>query len=302
MKKNLLLVVVAMLFATTLTFGQQPQFRNLPIYRYFMSSGLDLLDTNVQDVSTITFDSTLINWGGWDTASNASTYNMWWVKHFTTGAYYELEATGYSGSADHVSDQWFVSPYFNTNNYASVSLNFSSECAKYAGASIVVMVSTNYKGGAPANATWDTLQGLTIPSPNGTSTSGWKHSGNGNLSAYAGDSVCIAFHYTSTALAAATYYVDSIQITGSELVGIKNINSAQKVSIYPNPVSNYLIINNMNGVNSIKISDILGETIQNLTVSGSNANINVSNLSKGIYFISLMNDKSILETKKFVKN
>ncbi len=84
-------------------------------------------------------------------------------------------------------------------------------------------------------------------------------------------------------------------------MGIKNINSNQKVSIYPNPVSNNLIINNMTGVNTIKVSDILGETVKNITVSGSKTNINVSNLSKGIYFISLMNDKNVLETKKFVK-
>ena len=300
MKKNLLFVVVAMLFATTLTFGQQPQFRNLPIYRYFMSSGLDLQDTNALDVANIDQDSTIITWGGWDTASNASTKTMWWVKHYTAGAICELEATGYYDSADQLTDQWFVSPYFSTTTNTGVTLNFSSECAKYAGPTLVAVVSTNYKGGAPATATWDTIPGLNIPSPNGTASSGWQHSGNGNLSAYTGDSVCIAFHYTSTTGAAATYYVDSIQITGTPL-GIKNINTAEKVSVYPNPVSNYLIINNMTGVNAIKISDILGETVQNLNVSGSKANINVSNLSKGIYFISLMNDKSILETKKFVK-
>ncbi len=150
MKKNLFLVVVAMLFATTLTFGQQPQFRNLPIYRYFNSTTPDNLDTNLADVSTITFDTTLINWGGWDTASNASSYAMWWVKHYTVGLYYELEATGYYDAADQVTDQWFVSPYFSTTENTGVTLNFSSECAKYAGPGLTALVSTNYKGGAPA--------------------------------------------------------------------------------------------------------------------------------------------------------
>ena len=61
---------------------------------------------------------------------------------------------------------------------------------------------------------------------------------------YQGDSVCIAFRYTSNTTAAATYYVDSIQITGTPItVGIKNIiTTVGRISVYPNPSSTNVTI------------------------------------------------------------
>jgi hypothetical protein len=73
------------------------------------------------------------------------------------------------------------------------------------------------------------------------------------------------------------------------------------INIYPNPVSNILYINNMKGIEIIKISNILGETIESIKVSGNQTMVNVHDLSKGIYFISLINENGITSTKKFSK-
>jgi len=86
----------------------------------------------------------------------------------------------------------------------------------------------------------------------------------------------------------------------SIVTGIKE-SKQNAITIYPNPVASILTITNMNGIETIRISNILGETMENIKVSKENATINVSQLSKGIYFISLFDNNGIIESRKFVK-
>jgi hypothetical protein len=309
MKKNLLLIVVAMLFATGLTYGQH-QSRPLPIYRYMVDGypdNLNVLDSSVAslalDTNTLPFPAgPALTWGGWDTAHLQTTNKFnWSISHYTLGNINELRGNGYSGGVNIATDQWYISPYFNSNNYSGIDFSFSSKCSSYAGPAMIVMVSKKFKNESVVPADWDTLKTANIPTPNGTASSAWLKS-NINLDSYKGDSVCVAFRYTSTTGAAANYYLDSISITGTLLVGINNINPIRNsISVYPNPASTVLYLNNLDGIEMLKVSNILGETIESLKISGSNTVINVSSLSKGIYFISFMNEKGVVETRKFAK-
>ena len=115
----------------------------------------------------------------------------------------------------------------------------------------------------------------------------------------------IAANYDITGVVYESYNVVRVEprdINDVSLITGVNEIAHNNVSICPNPVSNILSVNNMEGVNTIKISNLLGETIENIKVSGVNTTINVSRLSTGIYFISLFNEKGIIETKKFAKN
>jgi len=51
----------------------------------------------------------------------------------------------------------------------------------------------------------------------------------------------------------------------------------------------------------IRISNILGESVQNIKVLGNYTTINVSKLSKGVYFISLIDANGVINTRKFIK-
>ncbi len=82
--------------------------------------------------------------------------------------------------------------------------------------------------------------------------------------------------------------------------GIKE-NEQNNVSMYPNPATSVLNIANIEGIQQIRISNLLGETIENVSVSGNAAAINVSKFNSGIYFISLINDNSVSATRKFIK-
>lgn len=88
---------------------------------------------------------------------------------------------------------------------------------------------------------------------------------------------------------------DVVVSTGITETSVNNFN------IYPNPVSDVIYINNMDGINMVKITNLLGQNIQQTPVTGSNAMINISKLPRGIYFVSLVNEQGIQSTQKFIK-
>jgi hypothetical protein len=85
---------------------------------------------------------------------------------------------------------------------------------------------------------------------------------------------------------------DSSTVTTAKLLNIKN-----EIHIYPNPVSTILVIDNLpNGL--INIKDIIGNDVISSLITNSKMNINVSELSNGIYFVYVNNE----EVKKIVIN
>lgn len=83
-------------------------------------------------------------------------------------------------------------------------------------------------------------------------------------------------------------------------VGISE-TAAQAFSIYPNPVSANLNISNIEGIDQVTISNILGETIMTQKVNGNTSSLNVAKLQSGIYFVTFIKDNSIAGTRKFIK-
>ncbi|MDT0558114.1 peptidoglycan DD-metalloendopeptidase family protein [Ichthyenterobacterium sp. W332] len=77
----------------------------------------------------------------------------------------------------------------------------------------------------------------------------------------------------------------------------------ESVQLFPNPFNDVLRINSNITINSIQVTDVLGKTV--LTRLGSNQTINqinTSNLSKGVYFVTLRNTENALtRTVKMIK-
>jgi len=76
-----------------------------------------------------------------------------------------------------------------------------------------------------------------------------------------------------------------------ELSGVSStetINAKTNFSIYPNPASDYLIIENINDLNSndkFVVFDVLGNKVMDFTI-GKEKKIDVSNLESGVYLLS----------------
>lgn len=79
--------------------------------------------------------------------------------------------------------------------------------------------------------------------------------------------------------------------------GTKQVIS-QNISIYPNPAHNTLVVHGINEYESIRFTDITGKS-STLTVRENNQ-IDVSQLVRGIYFLSIDNHGEICKLGKFI--
>ncbi len=115
-----------------------------------------------------------------------------------------------------------------------------------------------------------------------------------------------AFH------AQAKYWLDpqntgAISILGFDPNPPKNIGIEDVIKsdfqVYPNPVGQSLLIRHQSFVKSIEVIDIIGQII-NCKLQDTNSSttiIDVSNLSSGIYFLKIVDEKNNFTVKKFVK-
>ncbi|MEN9399774.1 MAG: hypothetical protein RL632_875 [Bacteroidota bacterium] len=148
--------------------------------------------------------------GGWANQAVVGAAN-WAVSNTGSPTDYYVKATGYNSTtaANENAEIWFISPAINLSTASNPMLNFNN-AKNYTGAPIGVKVSTNYTSGAPSGATW-----TDITSSCALSTGGFAfvNSGNVSLSTYNGSAaVRVAFVYSSTTTAAATWELDDIQI------------------------------------------------------------------------------------------
>lgn len=81
---------------------------------------------------------------------------------------------------------------------------------------------------------------------------------------------------------------------------VQSIENSFSVSVGPNPFSEFVSINTSNGPVDYKMLDLTGKVVAQGTTANQQSNINVSELPKGIYLITL-NNGDYSETKKLVK-
>lgn len=95
------------------------------------------------------------------------------------------------------------------------------------------------------------------------------------------------------------------KLDSSASSGIENISSINKneISLYPNPVNDEINIsiskNNPSKISSIKIMDLTGKLVKE-EISITNK-IDISALTKGIYFLNILFDDQTLVAKKIIK-
>lgn len=80
--------------------------------------------------------------------------------------------------------------------------------------------------------------------------------------------------------------------------GIADVVS-NKISVFPNPVSDKLIVTNSNNYTSFEIYNVLGETIERSNLNQNT--ISTSQLNEGIYFIRFTNAASASDVLQFQK-
>jgi uncharacterized repeat protein (TIGR01451 family) len=82
-----------------------------------------------------------------------------------------------------------------------------------------------------------------------------------------------------------TFETEFVEILGVDTFNVKDI------ALYPNPVQNHLTIDLKNHANAnIQLHDMLGKVILSKSINGQSAELDVSNLSVGMYFVKVNAD------------
>lgn len=96
-----------------------------------------------------------------------------------------------------------------------------------------------------------------------------------------------------------TGYNNLFQTISLETLGLEDHLDDEKILVYPNPASDYIIIKLKNNTEEkIEIYNVNGQLIKSTSVSN-NQKLNIAKLPNGIYFVNLLNNKS--STIKFIK-
>jgi len=88
-----------------------------------------------------------------------------------------------------------------------------------------------------------------------------------------------------------------------DVSGIKEPTISNKMNVFPNPASDLITLEWDNYAKEgaeVSIYDIRGQLILQKEINSSFTNFDIQNFSKGVYFITLKDSKSIIE-KKFIK-
>ncbi|MGD1318909.1 DUF5689 domain-containing protein [Chryseobacterium sp. 2R14A] len=143
----------------------------------------------------------------WTTVNVAGT-QIWNTSNQGNGTNYYAVMSAPLGSA--ANEDWLISKTVSLAGKTKAAVSFTTD-VRYAGSALQVYATENYTGN-PSTTTW-----VALPAALDTNTAAfgdWVSSGNVDLSAFLGKNVRIAFKYTSTSSAAATWEVDDFKIKG----------------------------------------------------------------------------------------
>ena len=110
----------------------------------------------------------------------------------------------------------------------------------------------------------------------------------------------------NTNTSSATMLLDNMLVKASAtdtLLGTKGVAAATSFSVFPNPATNLINVASADAlVNGVEIIDLNGRTVKSVKFDGvSEAQVNISELSSGVYMMNVSSDKGTT-TKKIVKN
>ena len=88
-----------------------------------------------------------------------------------------------------------------------------------------------------------------------------------------------------------------IQVDG-ELLKVTELSSTAKV--YPNPANGQVRIESANGIESVKVYNMLGALVQTVSANSHNVNINTANLNNGVYFFNILQSDGTVSNQRVV--
>ena len=191
--------------------------------------------------------------------------------------------SGYASGAAHANEDWLITPeLLNGGIYNDITVSFMNS-SNYEGNALKIYMTDDYDGMSdPTEFTWQDI----------TSDFEWDldHSAfvwvttSHVYNVASMGNLYIAFKYTSTDSAAATWEVADFKVYS----GYASVpeNNEVKFNVYPNPASNNISFV-VERESEVQILDMVGHTVMTMeAVEGVNT-ISVENLESGVYFVKM---------------
>lgn len=110
----------------------------------------------------------------------------------------------------------------------------------------------------------------------------------------------ILIHDSATTDGLGYLILDDISVVNG--VASTNDNTLAKLAVYPNPANDVVNVTVDAAISNVVVADLNGRTVKNAKFNGvSEASVNISDLSAGVYMMTVSSDKGSI-TKKIVKN
>lgn len=200
------------------------------------------------------------------------------------GSYGLVGSASWNSSAGALTpDNWMITPAFAIPSNGTYKLNWyvKGQDPDYAGEYYSVYA-----------ATQNSLEAFKATTPlfNGFSTDEWTLK-TVNLSAYAGQTIYIAFrHHNVTDM----FYIDIDDISVAQGTGLEEHD--MNIAVYPNPA-----MNNINvvgeGIQLVEIMDINGRTLMTFNEGGQ---LSIASLANGMYLVRVVTENGV-QMNKIVK-
>ena len=206
---------------------------------------------------------------------------------------------GYADGAAHQNEDWLIG-YVEIPNgisFNEIWVEFST-AVKFDGDPLRVAISTDYDGSSdPSDYEWEDI---TDAFDYSTGNYEWVESGAFDVAdIVAGHSFYITFIYTSNDSAAASWEIDYVRVIGQDMVGVSE-NEATMVNLYPNP-ANEQVSFVLDSDAQVSVFDMTGRKVSMVNVAAGNAQLNVSELESGVYFVNFRYANGSTAVAKFVK-
>lgn len=205
---------------------------------------------------------------------------------------------GYAEQASHQNEDWLIG-YVEVPDltFTDIFMEFRT-AMKFDGDPLRVAISMDYDGQSdPSDFEWEDI---TDAFDYSTGDYEWVESGELNVIDYAENgSFYIAFIYTSSDEAASSWEIDYVKVWGKFTAAV-NDNEMACVSLYPNPAREQVSFT-LDSDAQINIFDVTGRMVREMNVAAGNAQLNVSELENGVYFVNFRYANGTTAVAKFVK-
>lgn len=206
---------------------------------------------------------------------------------------------GYAEGAAHQNEDWLIgyAEIPNGLGFDEIWVEFRN-AMKFEGDPLRVAISTDYDGiSEPNDFEWEDI---TDAFDYSTGNYEWVESGALDVSDIVGNhSFYIAFIYTSSDEAAASWEIDYVKVTGQHLTAV-NENAATTVGVYPNPASAQVSFT-LDSDAQVSVFDMTGRMVREMNATAGEAQLNVSELENGVYFVNFRYANGTTAVAKFVK-